>query len=326
MTYNLTDILKVDWLIDNKKKLNVVVGYGENYKILWVAKSILSQKPNYNKKQKIKLLQNTMVVSIATIYNWLNNDLDVRVIYKKTINNYYEDPKANKIPFTIQLVERDRTKDVVKTFETTPPVIFKRTVTKKKPKNKNILSAVEVAAERKKKIYKFRNEQKRIFENDDDKEKAIMSLCKDFATGTVTIVEACAAQNIPYLQFIEILTEDERAKQMYDEAVLINNTIQSTRQLTLVDQRIIELLVSGQYESIKITQKKQTNEKTKVSVWVDVTRTITKRNLTIAEIMTLKVALMKAHQLGATMAPDEFAGMSDKDLLDYINKNYAELN
>lgn len=324
MTYELKDILNADWLIENKKKINVITGPTENYIILWVAKCILSQKPDYNKKQQLALVKKTMSVGVTTIYNWFKYDLDAKEIYKKTIGDYYAAGKAaNKKPFSIELLNG---KDVIFKAEAKPPDIFKRTVTPKETKKVQILQVSEIQAARQKKLNDFKNEKKRIFENDEDKEEILLKLCKDFATGTVTIIEACANQKIPYLQFIEILTEDSRIKQMYDEAVLINNTIQSSRQLTVADQRIIELLVSGKYESIKVIQKRQKDDITKKMEWVDVSRSITTRNLTIAEVMTLKIALLRAHQLGATLSPDEFSSMGDKELLDYINKNYSELN
>lgn len=320
MAYETKNIFNLDWVLENNVQLDVE-NLQEKHRVYWVVECFLSQRELETKKDKFDLLKKVVKVSQGTLYNWSRKKWNIANIYKQSVHRYYNGlPGSNTEKFRIHIIKDGKK---VKTISVTPPEVFKYT---RKTKNKiEVLDVKEIVSKRKE-ILENKTLEKRVFENEEEKEKLVLALCKEFATGTLTITESCAKHGIHYLQFVEMLVESDYLKQIYDEAVVINNTVQSSRQLTVADQRIIETLVSGKYQTIKVTQKRELDPVGKKDyIWVDHTRTITTRPLSLAEILTLKVAIGRAHQLGTILNPNEFAEMSDAELLSYINKNNSQV-
>lgn len=320
--YTAKEVLNIYWIRKEDLKLDVV-HEGKYYRQFWIVDKYRRQLRDVKKNELVKLLDVLLYkVDKRKIYRWYESKFNFIKIYKRTGQTFYDSlPAGGAEEFTVNLYRKDK---VVGTALLSYDLIRNTEVEETAPvEPPKVIDVKKAVATREAYV---RSDHRLEFNSEEDKEDLIISVCEDMATGIYTITEVCDRHKLPYLQFIEILSGSEFARRTYNEAILINNTIQSSRQLTLVDQRLIALLASGKHRTETVHQKKVRRADTMEAEWVDSRRSVTERDLTTAELLTIKMALVRSWQLGSMLSPDEFGDMTDADLMSYVKTNYTELD
>jgi len=157
-------------------------------------------------------------------------------------------------------------------------------------------------------------------------EHVVREICHLFASGLLTIVEACERNKITYIQFLELLTQDDSYQKMYITACKLANHFHSSRQLSQIDSMIYNILTTGKSSTETISYEKKMIPGQLEPKWIEKRKTITKRDLSITEILLLKSLLNKVIDYNDIMPNnDEFSGMTDEQLLDYILERKDEI-
>lgn len=150
-------------------------------------------------------------------------------------------------------------------------------------------------------------------------EDQAIRICERFATGMYTIVEACEYYQVPYAEYVEWLAQSDHLKNIHDQAVRLSTIMNTSRQVNLLDNIIIQILTRGytteevtEYDIITLPNGEKHREPVRVKV--------SKKDLKAHELTHLKNVLTNPNRV---MLPGEgtsdFSNMTDEELTNYIN-------
>lgn len=288
-----------------------------------VAKLLKAQLPGMIRADLAAFLEGAIFnVDKRTIYRWLASGFRFEKMYPTAQKKYEEGlPGTASELFTIRVLTRGKSPKCVGECSATIPALEEVVLEKvEAPRGLNLKKVLE-----KREQMLEAPPAPLALPSQQDEERLIVRLCEDFATGLITITEACERQGLPYLQFVDIISRSDAMRELYEQAVRIANSIQNSRQLTLVDQRLINLLSSGKHETEVIGYEKHIIPGQLEPRWIEKRKTITRRDLTPTELLMAKAMLVKSVMLSSVGADSDLSGLSESELLEYILSNYPEL-
>lgn len=317
---DINDILDIDWLRNENVQLKI-----EDSKVplrtFLIAKFLKRQLPDYTKADIVKILLSVIYnIERRTIYTWFQRNFEPSKAYPKRYKMYKEAlPESGKEEFTIQVLTREKKPkelaSLVICLDAMEDAVFRPV------EIKNDISLVSVLDKRE----NFIQSEPLVFDSIDSMEELVVKLCEDYATGLITITEACERHGITYLQFIEVINKSSHCQMIYEKASRIANMLQNSRQLTLVDNMIIQLLTSGQHVTVETRFDKYIVPGKIEPVWKEKSKVKKVRQLTPNELITLKMLLTKSSTFGTMEESSEFATMTEEELMDFIVKNNEDL-
>lgn len=308
----LTDVLDAQWLQHNKVWLRVIDGTIP-YKTFCVARHLVQQMEG-EKKDKAKFLQTVMYdISRRTVYNWLAADFDPAKAYPSHYQKYVEGlPGTSRELFTIQVVTKSPVPEVVADLGTCIEAIestsYKKPLqirlTKPRPE-KQKLEIPTVPTE---------------FDIPQTTEEKVVKMLEEFATGMITITDACHAHGFTYLQFIELAAANAHIREVYNKAVYYAGMLQNSRLQTLVDNQLVKLVSTGQHVTEHTRYKKVVVKGQLEPKWIEAGKTRTVREITPTELISIKLLLTRNANMMQGEENSEFLNMTDDELLAYIMK------
>lgn len=317
---DVNDILDIDWLRNENVQLRIE-DMAVPLRTFFISKFINRQLPDYSRADVVKTLESVIYnIQRRTIYTWLQKSFDPNKAYPKHYKTYKSRlPESGKEEFTVQVLSKHKEPKELASIkiclDAMEDAAFKPIV------RKNDIDIVSVLQKKE----NFIQEAPVVFDSVDSMEELVVRLCEDFATGLITITEACERHGLTYLQFVEVITKSSHCQMIYEKASRYANMLQNSRQLTLVDNMIIQLLTTGQHVTVETKFEKYIVPGKLEPVWKEKYKTKKVRQLTPNELITLKMLLVKSVAFGTMEESSEFASMSEEELMDYIVKNNDEL-
>lgn len=329
MTLDIAKILSLGWLTEEDFKL--VLPTGNKYVVhrARVFRRIYEQmdKGVSNNSASKHLAEYT------TGSNWLSITKIIKATFNpanlltgKYLSSYKKNRKElNEERFVIKVIRRDTGKEIGYVDTCIDEVDTAGLVASKKP-----VIDLSVVVEKRKRIQEKKEVTHELVVLDDSgTESLAVQICTDFATGLITINECCDRYGITYLYWAELCQRSEYIRGMYEKAITISHFFNNSRQLTMVENIIVEMLatrkhktVKRRYEWIHIPGKL---ERVRVQKGVEEE---TERDFTISELAGLQALLLRGAQLNPGVQ-DEFANMTDEEIMDFIKKSTqpeAQLN
>ena len=317
----LIDVINADWLRNENVMLRIEDS-GIPLRTFFIAKLLNRQLPEYKKSDKAKFLLSVLYnVERRTIYTWLQHNFDPSKAYAKRYKNYQDKlPHSANEKFLIQVITKEKQPREIGSVDACIEAI-ENAVFGKVESNKPELNLKQILDKR----TEFLDPKPLKFENVETMESLVVKLCEDYATGLITITEACERHGLTYLQFVEVITTSDHCNNIYQKASRYANMLQNSRQLTLVDNMIIQLLTTGTHVTETTTFEKYIVPGQLEPKWVEKRKQRTVRQLHPNELITLKMLLMKSFIMDATEEGSEFSTMSESELMDYVVKNNQKL-
>lgn len=321
-TFDVNDILNTDWLRNENVSLRIEESNKIPIRTFFIAKLLKRQLPDYKKADVVNFLLLTLYnVERRTIYTWYSSDFDPMKVYPAFYKKHQSrQPKSGLERFVVQVITREKKPKelgrVELCLDALETVSFRQVETNKPKLNiTNIIDKRETFLEKAPPV------------NYDIKtmEELVVKLCEDFATGLITITEACERNGMTYIQFIEVITTSEYCRVIYEKAVRYANMLQNSRQLTLVDNMIIQLLASGQHVTETTTFEKIIVPGQLEPKWIEKRKQRTVKQILPNELITMKLMLLKSYMVSSLEQGGEFGTYTEAELMDYIAKNNVEL-
>jgi len=265
-----------------------------------------------------KDVSNSFGIVKTKYYKWYKLNFNESKIAPRFYNKVAANPNKNI------LIEAYNRNKLVHTFEINYTTLFNWYELKNKKQSQPIIDIAKVEEIRKKE--EVLSLQVIDLTTPEKIEQVVRDICHLFASGLMTIVEACERNKITYIQFLEFLTQDESYHKMYITACKLANHFHSSRQLSQIDSMIYNILTTGKSSTETISYEKKMIPGQLEPKWIEKKKTITKRDLSITEILLLKSLLNKVIDYNDIMPnSDEFNDMSDEQLLDYIMERKEEI-
>lgn len=175
--------------------------------------------------------------------------------------------------------------------------------------------SVEKAIDIREALTREEESKQRTFTSITEIEEVALNICQMFASGRLTIYEVCARHQVSYLDFFKWVIGMESVRLMYEDAVKVSKFVSESQIYTVAINMVLEKLKAGYtsatdivYDAIWVNGIKRFVEKAK--------RTTT-RDINISELIRVLMVLKSETGVPA-MENDDFAGMSDQELFDYI--------
>lgn len=321
-TYTIGKACNVEFLKKHNLQLEIVEGKIP-FRSFHVARLLKKQLPGMAKADIANFLEGAIYnVDKRTVYRWLSSGFQFEKMYPSQFKKYEQGlPASASEAFRVRVLTRGKSPKVVGELEATIPALEEVVLEKvQSPKGINVSKVLE-----KREQMLEAPPAPVVFNEEAEMEKLIVRLCEDFATGLITITEACDRHGLPYLQFVDIISRSDAMREVYEQACRIANSIQNSRQLTLVDQRLISLLASGKHETEVISYERHIIPGQLEPRWIEKRKTITKRDLTPTELLMAKAMLVKSAALSSSGIETDLSGLTEAELLEYILRNYPEL-
>lgn len=317
---DLSDILSIEWLQGAGLQLQVEDSKKTPFRSMHIADIMQKQVPGSNADKSKVICAHLHGIFLRPVQRWFKDRFEFQRMYGSAYKSYHSGlPGTSHARFKITVLTKDKEPKAVAEITASMDEIMSFTVYRHKLFSKHS---------------KPEQEQKTIIpfpallaipagpgEEVQVTEELVLSICQTFADGTMTINEACAKFGVTYLRLVEMLAKSEYCMTMYEEANRIHKALQNSRQLGLLDNRIIEILERGTYVENVIHYKKVMIPGQLEPKWIEDKKTNRTRDLSIGEIITLKAILMRGSSLSGRNAGDEFTHMSDKELLEYAARN-----
>lgn len=223
--------------------------------------------------------------------------------------------KINKLKLLentmLQLIIRDRKTDKPTGF--TLNVLHKEIM----PELEHRIISVQKAMDIRDDILKKDQAKQRTFESVNEIEEVALNICQTFASGRITIYEACTMFDVAWLDFFKWVIGMEAVRQMYEDAVKVAKFVSESQVYSVSINMMLERLKSGYttntdivWDAIWVNGEKRFVEKAK--------RTNT-REITLSELIRV-IATLKNESGVPAIDGDEFNSMSDTELWDYVQE------
>lgn len=156
-------------------------------------------------------------------------------------------------------------------------------------------------------------------------EEKFIRMCEDFATGLITITTACERHGISYLEFVQTITKDSHYAKIYNDAIRIAGVLQSSRQLTIANEKLTELLQSGWHYTETLRYKKKMIAGQLEPVWIEDGKSVTRRQITPTEIIMINASLFRYLNASSLNEQGQANAMTDEELYEFLKKENPEL-
>jgi len=188
------------------------------------------------------------------------------------------------------------------------------------PESKTI--SVQRAVEIREELVNEEEKKRRTFSSVNEIEEVALNICQMFASGRITIYEACARFDVSYLDFFKWVIGMDPVKQMYEDSVAVAKFVTESQIYTVSANMILERLKIGYttvtdivYDTLWVNGQKEFTEKAK--------RTTT-REISLSEMIRV-ISLLKNVTGAPSIDQDDFSDMSDDDLFNYIKEVRARV-
>ncbi len=316
------EVLNLNWLRRNHFKIKVI-NDTKLFREFWVCNYLRKQEA-LPQNQSIKLLLNLVLGSSrGKLYRWYKSDWNFEFIYKRTSHTFLKNlPDSGKEKFCIEVYYND---EIIGSSLISYNDLQLSQIP---PHKKDSLIKIEKVISKREEMIdeKFVREKDHKWKNNREKEKTVIKMCEELATGLVTIDEVCKKYKIPYIQWVTMLQSDSWVKQAYVEALQVLTLLQNSRQLTLVDKLIFKTLSLGYEEDTTIIWDSIIRVDTLKPEWVEKKLRTHRKKLGINQLMSLKVMLNRMTDIANIEVVNEFEGMDMDELWNWIVDNYDELD
>lgn len=323
--YKVNTILNYDWLKEHDVILSVEENTRFTFRTLFCCIVINEQLKHLSKPQSAKAIAHIFNISDKTVKRWHDADWKINKIYDRQYKLFVTgQPKTGNELFEIKILSRDKKQKILGRCITSIGQI-ENTSFVDYGQSKVLFDPIKISQLRESE--QTRQENYIVDLSTDEKvENVIRDICHLYASGLLTIVESCERYKLTYIQFLEILTKDELYYQMYQTACRLANQFHSSRQLSQVDNLIFQILAKGCTTNETVTYEKQMIPGQLEPKWIEKRKSVTKRDLSINEIMLLKSLLLKIVDISQlTTNTDEFSNMSEEELINYVNDKQDEI-
>lgn len=321
--YDAGNVLSGSWLHKHESRLRIEDPGEFPFALFWICDYIRRQFPDTMPlRDRNKYLMDKLPdCKKTTVYRWNSKKWDFLEVYGRKAQIF-----INKLPtegtkeFRIWIERTDGTK-WAETWST-----FNRLKTGGnigEPEiERTIISHDNVKKLRENYLEAIPNDRIEI-QDIDHQDLIIVNICNDYATGLMTIDEACKRQGMPVVQFMEVISTDEHASKSFNQASQVNKDLNTGRQINALDTIILRQLGKGFEESWK-TKKRKVIKPNLKSEWVELEMLHTKKDFNMGQILAMRIALMRDWTLSGHMNVNEFSKMSQKDLEAYVMKHLPD--
>lgn len=279
-------------------------------KLLKLIFNSIDNKINLNNKAKI-ILEITSGCSRNTFYTAYYNHFEVNddTVGKKLASDVNSISKALKEPFLVNIIEKGSGRGRF-TFQVTGKYI-KDVEVKTEP-------AIDVEE-----VLKLRDEEisrPSLIEPKTRRERELIALkvLKLFATGYMSILEACERVGIKYLDFGVWVHSDQIIRKHYLESILVRSFLVTSRNITEAQDYIGMLFSQGHRVIENSDYSKLYTKGHPEGVWIETKRSIQKQQFSFTEISTL-IREIKESAIPNLLVKDELEGFSGEELAEFAN-------
>lgn len=225
-----------------------------------------------------------------------------------------------KKDFTVHYLGLDRKKKYTLDFsndianQTTPVTVEEKVKT----------ISVDEVAKRKQELQK--SLQSVEVESEEEREELSRNILLDYATGAISIDEACLRYNVRKDTFFQWIFQSPIIREMFSEATMILSTINHVEAKRRGFQLLLDKLHTGYTtrESYKFKYVANPDPESEESIPVLEGRIDERKEITISELTQLMKVLEESKD-AKSVVPDEFQGWSDEELKKFIQKAESKL-
>ncbi|RUP42321.1 MAG: hypothetical protein EKK63_01710 [Acinetobacter sp.] len=312
----LENVLSVVWLESNKMK--VFIPNSSIYINIAVSRLMYRQQQgNMNRMTKVRTIVSCFEnVKERTLHTYVGKGFDSKVICSAKVLAFFNKnvKKISEEPLILVLKDR-ATGEVHGQVETTLSKL--NSITVKSSDDKKPLDIKKIVTNREELLEKAALPVEMTIETIEDIGKRV---CEVFATGAVSIIGACEKCGVDYFQWSNWLQKSTYLQGIHQQAMSIALTLNQSRHLSMLDNQISKLLDRGYYEEETFSFKAVIVAGQIEPTYTPVGKTIKRRDLSLGEMRELKRMLIDT-MIGGLQSKDEFASMTDEELVHYINKS-----
>lgn len=320
-------ILSMQWLTANNIALDIIsVEIPKRYPLFFLCRALYRQIQHGKKTVIADQVAKAMIdLSKRSIINYA----DQAFVFKKVFAKAYREYNARKEEFEntpFRLIGKSTDSgnqifDFTVTISELQTLKFSKSQTAQ-PMHLNVKRVMNI---RKEQIESAEREKESTPDRIENIEEVALKICEDYAAGIYTITECCDTYGINYLIWVEWIQKNMYIRTVYEEATQIAAMLNQSRQLTMLDNIILGLLSKGVYEEKVIQYDKVFAPGSLEPQFVEKGYTIRKRDLSIGELSALKIMLSRNLIKLPQGQAEDFGGMSEAELVQYISSNGMEI-
>lgn len=151
-----------------------------------------------------------------------------------------------------------------------------------------------------------------------ERESIALKVLKLFATGYMSIMEACERVGVKYLDFGVWIHSDQIIRKHYLEAMIVRSFLVTSRNITDAQDYILMLFKQGHRVIESSEYSKLMTDGQPAGVWIETKKNIQKQQFSFTEIATL-IREIKESAIPNLMANDELEGFTREELAEFAN-------
>lgn len=308
---SLQDVFSVAWLEQHDCILSIP--FASVYVNIAVVRLMHKQLSAINKIAKVKkILAVYANVKERTIHTYANNQFEHSRILSEKLKAQYKKNIVQINTNELRVVVKDRAGQVKYEYRTTLEKISGLTI--REVKQDEGLKFNKVLKRREELLEKLEPQVPIELQTIED---IAQKICYDYAAGVLTIVECCARYGINYITWAEWIQKSPYIQGIFSQAVQIANVLNQSKQLSMADNQIAKLLNKGYYEQEVTQMKLVTLPGRTTPEWQEVSKTKTKRDLTLNELSTLK-SMLYTNYITGTNPEQEFSDKSEEEIIEFL--------